>query len=75
MGQGDIPSEILGEDFFPYRPGYLRREPSMAILARLTNVVQKALASGQYAGAIWLEGSPFVEETSYWLNLLIDTAV
>lgn len=47
----------------------------MAILARLTNVVQKALASGQYAGAIWLEGSPFVEETSYWLNLLIDTAV
>ncbi|MEK6600831.1 MAG: asparaginase domain-containing protein [Candidatus Binatota bacterium] len=75
VGQGDIPPEILGEDFFPYRPGYLRREPSMAILARLTNVVQKALASGQYAGAIWLEGSPFVEETSYWLNLLIDTAV
>ncbi|HVO96406.1 MAG TPA: asparaginase domain-containing protein, partial [Terriglobales bacterium] len=26
-------------------------------------------------GAIWLEGSPFVEETTYWLNLLIDTAV
>jgi hypothetical protein len=26
-------------------------------------------------GAIWLEGSPFVEETIYWLNLLIDTAV
>jgi hypothetical protein len=47
----------------------------MASLARLTNVVQQALASGQYAGAIWLEGSPFVEETSYWLNLLIDTTV
>ena len=47
----------------------------MASLARLTNVVQQALASGQYAGAIWLEGSPFVEETSYWLNLLIDTPV
>jgi hypothetical protein len=47
----------------------------MSSLARLTNVVQAALASGQYAGAIWLEGSPFVEETSYWLNLLIDTAV
>ena len=47
----------------------------MASLARLTNVVQQALASGQYVGAIWLEGSPFVEETSYWLNLLIDTPV
>jgi hypothetical protein len=32
----------------------------MACLARLTNVVQQALASGQYVGAIWLEGSPFV---------------
>ena len=45
----------------------------MATLAKLTNVVQQALRGGQYAGAIWLEGSPFVEETSYWLNLLIDT--
>ncbi|HEX6513248.1 MAG TPA: asparaginase domain-containing protein, partial [Chloroflexota bacterium] len=35
--------------------------------------VQHALASGEYDGAIWLEGSPNVEETSYWLNLLIDT--
>ena len=45
----------------------------MATLAKLTNVVQQALRGGQYAGAIWLEGSPFVEETTYWLNLLIDT--
>ena len=75
VGQGDIPPETLGEEFFPYRPGYLRREPSMAVLARLTNIVQRAMASGQYAGAIWLEGSPFVEETSYWLNLLIDIEV
>jgi hypothetical protein len=75
MGEGDIPPETLGQDFFPYRPAHLRREPPMASLARLTNVVQQALASGQYAGAIWLEGSPFVEETSYWLNLLIDTTV
>jgi hypothetical protein len=29
--------------------------------------------SHRYAGAIWLEGSPFVEETAFWLNLLIDT--
>lgn len=75
VGQGDISPETLGEDFFPYRPGYLRREPPMAILARITNAVQQALATDQYAGAIWLEGSPFVEETSYWLNLLIDTTV
>ncbi|MBI2366215.1 MAG: asparaginase [Deltaproteobacteria bacterium] len=75
IGEGDVPPEIRGTDFFPYRPGYLRKEPPMAALARLTNVVQKALGSGKYLGAIWLEGSPFVEETTYWLNLLIDTAV
>ena len=75
MGEGDLAPEMLGRDFFPYRPAYLRWEPPMASLARLTNVVQQALASGQYVGAIWLEGSPFVEETSYWLNLLIDTPV
>ncbi len=75
VGQGDIPPETLGKDFFPYRPGYLRKEPPMATLARLTNVVQQAMSTGRYAGAIWLEGSPFVEETSYWLNLLIDTTV
>jgi hypothetical protein len=73
VGTGDVPPETLGRDFFPYRPVHLRWEPPMASLARLTNVVQQALASGQYAGAIWLEGSPAVEETSYWLNLLIDT--
>src|SRR5712692_9597438 len=75
VGEGDLVPETLGQDFFPYRPAYLRWEPPMASLARLTNVVQQALASGPYAGAIWLEGSPFVEETSYWLNLLIDTPV
>ncbi len=73
VGEGDIPREIRGRDFFPYRPGYLRQEPPAAILARLTNAVQRAMGSGRYLGAIWLEGSPFVEETSYWLNLLIDT--
>jgi hypothetical protein len=75
VGTGDIPSEKLGRDFFPYRPAHLRWEPPMGTLARLTNVVQQALAGGGYAGAIWLEGSPFVEETSYWLNLLVDTTV
>jgi hypothetical protein len=75
VGNGDIPAEIRGTDFFPYRPGYLRKEPPMAALARLTNVVQQALSSGKYLGAIWLEGSPFVEETTYWLNLLIDATI
>jgi L-asparaginase len=72
VGDGDIAPEIRGVDFFPYRPGYLRKEPPMAALARVTNIVQRALSSGKYLGAIWLEGSPFVEETTYWLNLLID---
>lgn len=75
VGDGDIAPEIRGTDFFPYRPGYLRKEPPLAALARLTNIVQRAMRTGQYLGAIWLEGSPFVEETMYWLNLLIDTAV
>ena len=75
VGDGDIAPETQGVDFFPYRPGYLRKEPPMAALARVTNVVQSALRSGRYLGAIWLEGSPFVEETTYWLNLLIDTTV
>jgi L-asparaginase len=75
VGKGDIPAEVRGTDFFPYRPGYLRNEPPMAALARVTNVVQQALRSGDYLGGIWLEGSPFVEETIYWLNLLIDTHV
>ena len=75
VGDGPIAPEVRGVDFFPYRPGYLRKEPPMAALARVTNVVQNALSNGDYLGAIWLEGSPFVEETTYWLNLLIDTTV
>jgi hypothetical protein len=75
VGDGDIAPEVRGVDFFPYRPSYLRKEPPMAALARLTNVVQKALSGEKYLGGIWLEGSPFVEETTYWLNLLIDTKV
>jgi hypothetical protein len=75
LGEGDIAPETRGVDFFPYRPGYLRKEPPMSALARVTNVVQRALGSGKYLGGIWLEGSPFVEETIYWLHLLIDATV
>ena len=38
-------------------------------------MVQRALAGGNYVGAIWIEGSPSVEESAYWLSLLIDTHV
>lgn len=71
-GNGDIPKEVWGRDFFTYLP---TQEPAMPTLARLTNIVQRAMATGTYAGGIWLEGSPFAEETIYWLGLLIDTTV
>lgn len=73
LGAGDIPPETIGEDYFPYRPQQLRREPPRHLLAQVTNRVHATLAGGGYAGALWLEGSPFIEETIYWLNLLIDT--
>ncbi len=75
IGSGDIPPENLGKDFFIYRPGHLRCSPTMETLAQVINMVQEAMGSGQYDGGVWLEGSPNVEETCYWLNLLIDTRV
>lgn len=74
-GEGDIRPEKLGEDFFVYRPNHLQSSPSTTTLVRLTNTVQKAVGTGKYLGAIWLEGSPYVEETVYWLNLVIDTTI
>lgn len=71
IGTGDIPPETLGEDFFTYGP--YNASGSRQHLARATNIVQAALATGDYAGAIWLEGSPSVEDTIYWLGLIIDT--
>ncbi|MDF2443380.1 MAG: L-asparaginase [Subtercola sp.] len=68
---GDLAAEVLGEDFFPYMP--MRQEPALPTLASLTNIVADTLASGDYDGAIWLEGSPTTEETVYWLNLVIGT--
>ena len=65
--------EKSGVDYFPYRPLAIRRSPRYRDLAHVVNSVQAALASGEYAGGIWLEGSPTVEETTYWLSLLIDT--
>jgi hypothetical protein len=70
--KGD-PPELMGRDFFPYRPYHLAVSPPRPALATITNEVQRILASGKYAGAIWTQGSPRIEETLYWLNLLIDT--
>jgi L-asparaginase len=75
FGDGDIPPEVAGEDFFAYRPSHLWKSTRFHDIARSSNTVQKALNSGNYLGAIWLEGSPFVEESIYWLNLLVDTPV
>src|SRR4029078_1807528 len=63
----------MGRDFFPYRPYHLALSPSRGALATITNAVQGILASNKYQGAIWTQGSPRIEETLYWLNLLIDT--
>jgi hypothetical protein len=75
LGEGGIAPEQIWEDYFPYRPYHLGREPSRASLARITNRVQEALAAGVYDGGVWLEGSPSTEETTYWLNLLVDATV
>jgi len=75
IGEVDIPPERRGVDFFPYKPPHLAASAPRPSLARATNSVQQILASGKYDGAIWTEGSPRIEETIYWLNLLIDTTV
>ncbi len=42
-GEGDIPPETLGEDYWIYFPYHLRAEPHLITLARATNLVQKTL--------------------------------
>lgn len=73
VGVGDIAPEELGKDFFSYGP-YSASQPRPKMAASV-NYVQKALASGKYAGALWLEGSPSVEDTSYWLSIMVDTTL
>jgi L-asparaginase len=65
--------ERAGVDYFPYKPYALTKNVRVGDLARVTNAVQTALKSGLYDGGIWLEGSPSVEETLYWLSLTVDT--
>ncbi len=75
VGEGDIPPEIRGKDFYAYKPFHLGESPPRPSLARLTNATRRVLDTGKYAGAIFTQGSPQVEETAYWFNLLIDTTV
>ena len=75
VGDGDIAPEKRGRDFFPYRPYHLGPAPPRPALARIANAAQRILSSGKYAGAIWTQGSPRIEETVYWLQLLVDTTL
>ena len=75
IGEGDIAPERIGHDFFSYRPFHLFRDPPRYFIARVVNRVQAAMESGKYAGGIWFEGSPNIEDTLMWMNLLIDTTL
>jgi L-asparaginase len=65
--------EESGKDYFPYKPYPIAHRPRYRDLATATNVVRSTFSTGRCAGAIWLEASPTLEETLYWLNLLLDT--
>ena len=75
VGEGDIPPEVRGRDFFPYKPVHIAAQPPRPSLARIVNRVQRVLAKGDYLGGIWTQGSPRIEETIYWFNLLLDVTV
>ena len=74
-GEGDIPPEQRGRDYFAYKPWHLDVGPPRPGLARVANRAQAILGSGAYDGAIWTQGSPRIEETLYWLNLMLDVTV
>ena len=65
--------EVSGVDYFPYKPFLASHQPTAGALARVTNIVASTLGSGSFAGGVWLEGSPTVEETVYWLSLVAGT--
>jgi len=73
LGEGDVAPERRGRDYFAYYPFHLYAGPPRPSLAVTTNRVQAVMSSGEHEGAIWTQGSPQIEETAYWFNLLIDT--
>ena len=72
-GKGDIAPEKRGVDFYPYKPYHLASSPPRPMLAKVTNDMQALVSGNDYDGVIWTQGSPQVEESAYWFNLLIDT--
>jgi len=72
-GEGDIPPETRGHNYFGYKPYHLASAPPRPMLAKVTNDMQALVSSPDYDGVIWTQGSPQVEESAYWFNLLIDT--
>ena len=74
-GDGDIPPEVHGRNYFAYKPYHLAKMPPRQALAKATNDMQALASSGDYDGMIWTQGSPQIEESAYWFNLLIDTAL
>src|SRR3984957_12853707 len=74
-GEGDIPPEVRGTHFYGYKPYRLGVAPPRPALAKATNDLQALVSSGDYDGVIWTQGSPQVEESAYWFNLLIDTTL
>ncbi|MBB96391.1 MAG: asparaginase [Rhodobacteraceae bacterium] len=72
-GEGDIPPEAMGKDFYAYKPYHLAMSPPRPMLAKITNDVQAIADNPEYDGLVWTQGSPQVEESAYWFNLLIDT--
>lgn len=73
VGEGDIPPETRGRDYFYYRPYHTSISPPRPSLARIANSVRRVLASGNYEGGVWTQGSPRIEETIYWFNIMLDT--
>ncbi len=74
-GEGDIAPETHGQEFFAYKPYHLAKMPPRQALAKATNDMQALVSSGDYDGVIWTQGSPQIEESAYWFNLLIDTTL
>jgi hypothetical protein len=74
-GEGDIPPEVHGRHYFAYKPYHLAKMPPRQALAKATNDMQALASSGDYDGMIWTQGSPQIEESAYWFNLLIDTTL
>ena len=69
------PPERRGVDFFAYKPYHLSSHSSRQGLAKSVNAATDILNSGDHDGAIWTEGSPNIEDSMYWFNLLVDTTL